>query len=88
MYKIESGVKVPKIKHRTRENSLKFPIEDMKVGDSFFVPYGDKYDRKKAAAISSALHTSALRQLGGSGFITIRSVHSNGQYGARVWRKK
>ena len=65
--KIEEGIPIPKMRLR------KYPWEDMKVGDSFFVPDGNNNTIQTAASYAGKRHNRkyCTRQVNG---------------GIRVWR--
>ena len=71
LYKIEKGIPVPGPRGS-------YPLGQMEVGDSFFVPLADG-DKAKRAGIRSGMYVAAKRL--GCRF-TVRAVDG----GLRVWR--
>ena len=65
VYKVEKGVPCP------GRHGIKYPFREMAVGDSFFVPNGER----------NSIGVSAVKILGKGNF-TIRSVDG----GVRAWR--
>lgn len=75
MFKIESGIPVPKPVNTG--GSSKYPFSEMEVGDSFFAPW-------KGYHIIWALARRAPQKYGIK--LTTRAVTENGVQGVRVWR--
>lgn len=69
-YKIETGVPTPPRAQKRR----KYPLGDMSVGDSFFVPGGD------SQTIGASWRRFKPK------LFTARTVTENGIKGVRVWR--
>jgi hypothetical protein len=79
-YKIESGVPIEGV--RTITNFNNFPFEQMKIGDSFIIPPGDKF-----AENPNSIHYAANRYAKMKpGFCVTTRLQLN-KY-RRVWRIK
>ena len=84
VFKIESGIEMPKSKLGTYKREPRFPLDQMEVGQSFFVPKGDK-DLKKIRSIVSATLSREHKKLGKKQkrFATRTMKKPDG---VRVWR--
>lgn len=74
-YQIEKGVPLPGIGSGRQHGSTKYPLREMKPGDSFLI---DEHDRQ-------SIYAAAIFQLGKKGQITVRREHGTDKF--RVWRK-
>ena len=74
-FKIEANVPIPK---RTRNGSLKYPWDKMKVGDSILV----KCDKNDASKMSAARNAAAIY----GGRHQMKFSTRNVEGGLRVWR--
>jgi hypothetical protein len=85
-YEIESNIPVPRITGQ-KGPPVKYPFTSMFVGQSFFevVEVGDMVALAKARAKLSAAASSHSRRFPHQKFI-VRTVNSDTEYGARVWR--
>lgn len=77
MFKIEKNIEITKRKKRQR-NNLKYPFNEMEVGDSFLVPVGDEDERVVQRRLVSACK---YKKVDGIKFKT-RCLCD----GVRVWR--
>jgi hypothetical protein len=77
MFKIESGIPAPaRIK-------ITYPLGDMKIGDSFFVPWrGDTVQRDRNTKNHLAAKISEYKRRNPGSDFTCKS----GQLGVRCWR--
>lgn len=69
-YEIEKGIKLPP---STRRRTSKYPWDQMKVGDSFFVP-------GKPKGLYTAASNHGVK-------IAVRPEKKGNQEGVRVWRR-
>ncbi len=74
MYQIDKDIPIPSIKHD--RTSTIYPLKEMGIGDSFFVP--DKITGKKTTVRSTVIATSKR--------IGIKIVTRRVEGGLRVWR--
>lgn len=65
---------------------MKYPVNSMKVGWSFWVPLNGMEVRRVRAQIASALTRVKARDEGKE--FTTRFLTENGEQGIRVWRVK
>ena len=74
MYEIEHGVAIP---------DKRYPFSELKVGDSFFIPFEDPSSKAENMLVSSAVSSSASHKgkILGRKF-TMRTLYD----GVRVWR--
>ena len=77
MYKIEKTIPIPKT--RKEKNAL-YPLVEMDIGDSFFVPCTDE-ERMK---VTASIRNTSLRYRSDKDRFSIRYV----QNGVRVWKVK
>ena len=84
MIKIESGVPIPKKKTGRRPKSEELPFADMKVGDSFLVPYPDGATEKKEQRIHQWVFGRVRAFESNNPSIDIVTRRVDG--GVRVWR--
>jgi hypothetical protein len=70
-FEIEDGVPIPA---RAGGRGSSFPIDRLKVGQSFFVP-----GVGKGATLRTAAHRLRIK-------VTIRERQEKGVFGARIWR--
>ena len=85
-FKLESAIPIP-TDFRTTE--FKYPLEDMKIGDSFFIaPNEDETVKRLAGRLSQATQAYQKRMLrqGLARRYTKRLWTENEQSGYRVWR--
>jgi len=75
MYQIEKDIPIPSISHKNRPSTI-YPLKQMEIGDSFFVPDNDK---GKKSTVRSAVLVIAKR-------IGIKIVTRKVEGGLRVWR--
>ena len=74
MYKIDKDIPIP-------SGYIKFPFGEMEVGDSFFVPLGNR----EVSSIQASVMASAAGRFPERKFLT-RSLKD--EKGVRVWRIK
>lgn len=79
-FKVEQGIELPP-KPEPGRRAYKYPWDEMKVGDSFFVPAEEGRARKMGQQIIGGGHTRARRQNQRRVF-TFRQVEG----GVRIWR--
>ncbi len=81
MLQIDKGVPLPEARYGT--NAAKYPVKDMVVGDSFFVPFEEGWDeeRKRKRQRGVAIALLHWKKRIGYGFTT-RRVDG----GVRAWR--
>lgn len=79
MIKIDKGIEIPP-RRQGGGRPPKYPIREMEVGDSFFVPKS----RKSAGGSVQAYANRIL----GKGATTVRNAIENGVEGFRIWRIK
>jgi len=72
-FKIESNVPVP---HHVREGRAKYPLTELQIGQSFFVP---QTDIKKSKNLRSTFAVRAKKA-------NMKVVSIADQTGVRVWR--
>ena len=77
-YKVESGVPIPMPKPKAK--ARKYPLREMLIGDSFFVPASTL----KSPSSAYASLGSHARQAGIK--VSIRRLTEDGVDGFRVWR--
>lgn len=77
MFKVEKKVPVPKSLEYSERNT--YPFEDMKVGDSFFVPEEDITPSKVRAAVWNYARNNGVR-------FRTHQLSKKGVKGIRVWR--
>lgn len=82
MFAVEKDVPLTSRMHRGRMPStdLKFPWDEMEVGDSFFVPVGDADPLRLMNKITGSGNGAF-----GAGHIKARTVFES-ELGIRVWR--
>ena len=73
---IDNDIPIPEVKHRIR-----YPFEQMQVGQSFFVP------EPRSKTVRSSVGHYQRRSDSTAEFIT-RTLTENGVKGIRVWRVK
>jgi hypothetical protein len=69
---IQSGIPIPPV-----EPPMKYPLPDMKVGDSFFLP------RAKVKRIRGRIYSAAARR---KMRVTLRQFTQDGSSGVMIWR--
>jgi hypothetical protein len=75
-YKVETGIPIPPPVHRVHRKKSGYPLDEMEVGDCFFVP------GKKTEQVSTTYYLKKH-----PGFrVKRRCVMHNGRLGVRVWR--
>ena len=80
MFKIEKGIQIPK------SVKTRYPIRELEVGESFFVPTEDELDRsKKRNSINGVIRGA---KTGNKKEFTLRSVDDSNGIGLRCWRIK
>ena len=77
-YKIEQTVPPPLTNEQGRP--VKYPLREMKVGDSFRFPWD--------AALRSAIRSNAFQKFGKTRTYTTKMVEEDGQRWFRIWRVK
>ena len=77
MFVIEKNIPVPTANRRP--GGCKYPLKDMKISDSFFVP------NCKSHSVSSTVSSYKRRYFPDRRFI-VRTVIEDGVSGVRVWR--
>lgn len=83
MLEIDRDVPIPP------QGNKKYPWAELKVGDSFFVPYSDKENLHRGKRLQSAISNLAAayaRSYPGKKFLT-RAIVEDSVRGVRVWRK-
>lgn len=73
MYKVEKNVPMP---NRVRNRKVKYPLDHMKIGDSFLIPFTKEKNHPKLIAVP---YTMARRK---GMEITCRGEKN----GVRIWR--
>ena len=91
LFKVQSGVKLPEINRAPKNPRRKFPVEDMKPGEMFFVP--GKTSRSVSAYVSritkhlpgryTVRHVWAVKL---NGMWTLTDVTAGATEGVGVWR--
>lgn len=83
MFSIEKSVPYEKLGHRGRmpKTNIKFPWEEMEVGDSFFIPVGNMDVVRLMNKI-----TASGRGYFGAGHVSSRSTVEDNVFGIRTWR--
>lgn len=77
MFKIDDGIPVAPV-----QKTSKYPVADLEVGQSFFVPL----DGKTSTGIQGALNSAAKPERAkGKSFVT-RTITEDGVEGVRIWR--
>lgn len=79
MYKIEKGIPLPIL----RKDSIELPLSEMKVGDSFLVPFDDLAFYKNP---TKSLKSKVRRASEKIGMVLITYRERN--RGFRIWRSK
>lgn len=77
-FKIEKNIELPE---RYKKAHKKYPLEEMDVTDSFFIPYKDEHQRTVQSRVSASITKYAKET---NTKFTIRSLEE----GIRVWRIK
>ena len=84
---IQEGFEIP---DSVAGASLKYPWDQMKIGDSFFVECATKEDAETVAVrikASGRLYFGALREKGDGSFRAIADVRTeDGKVGVRAWK--
>ena len=81
MFEIQENIPKPQ-----KHGNLIYPFREMRVGDSFFVPFS--HHQPEPGQVQSNLHNAAAYQLGARGLISTRQVEEGGVRGFRVWLNK
>jgi hypothetical protein len=76
MFKIDKGIPIP---DKSQTSERKYPWSTMAVGDSFFVPAGDKPAHKVQQRLAGASKPKGKK-------FTSRVQVEEGVTGVRVWR--
>ena len=79
-FKIEKGIPVPRAANAPGGRDSIFPLRELKVGDSFFVPCAKKEMAKTQQRLTTAIYNWARKRKGFKG--TTRRMAK----GIRVWR--
>ncbi len=74
-YEIEKGIPVV--------SRYKYPLNEMEVGDSFFVPCPDRVEKCRVQSIIGGTARQSRRP---DHKFTTRTVLVGGVYGLRIWR--
>lgn len=92
MFEIEASIPIPKIiKEPKPKRQLKYPFDQMEIGDSFFVPFPKDCSDQKAETrrirtnVSSAFNTYMRKIKKTSTHLTFRVLEKDGVMGVRVW---
>lgn len=96
MFTIEKNITIPddgRKASRKRGRPAVFPLSDLKVGESFFVPladwvardsvHGNRPDALAISALQSTLHRAAANR---HMRVVTRRMEEGGKLGVRVWR--
>lgn len=75
MYNIQRNVPIPSRQGRP----LKYPVDKLTVGDSFFVPRSECNSFTVTASATKKAKALGIR-------LSIRRLEENGEAGVRVWR--
>jgi|688.fasta_scaffold2406751_2 hypothetical protein len=75
MYNIQRNVPIPSRQGRP----LKYPVDKLTVGDSFFVPMSEGNPSTVTASATKKAKVLGIR-------LSIRRLEENGEAGVRVWR--
>ena len=80
-YKIDKGIPLSSYKNK----SSKYPLDEMEVGDSFFVPHPDAQKaRQNAISHNAGQYKKLPKHMPFQRHFTTRTVEG----GARIWRTK
>jgi hypothetical protein len=79
MYSIEQNIPIPQMRH----GGSQFPLSELAVGESFFVPGGD--DIVKARAKLTAAIANHYRRKKSARRFTVQTQIEDGVKGMRVW---
>ena len=78
---IESDIPIPKAQHG-RAGNLKYPLDEMEEGDSFFL---EGYSREKMQSIQASI-AYYRRKYNKEAKFEMRKVEEKGKEGIRLWR--
>ena len=78
-FEIESGIPIPDLEQR----SYKYPLGELEVGESFFVPLGNRtmIHLRNSVAANIRYHARKLNWK-----YTLRTRDEDGVTGIRIWR--
>ena len=76
MFKIEKNVAMP-ARTSNHSHGYKYPVDNLEVGDSFLVPYGDRHPAQMQSVVCTAIKKRGLPMT-----FTTRQTEN----GLRVWR--
>jgi hypothetical protein len=79
MYQIDDSIPIPQMRH---EGSA-FPLLELSVGESFFVPGGEDIVRTRATLTASI--ANHYRRKKSQRRFTVQTLTENGVRGMRVW---
>ena len=81
MYKIEKNIPIPSI---PKKNLLKYPFNEMEIGDSFFVPWSE--EEKKSKLRMQRKRTSILGSARNLKSNKIKIKTRKSEDGIRIWK--
>jgi len=76
MFEIEKGIPIPR---------RKYPLDELEIGDSFFIPFNEEKPINVRARLSPTM--ARIKNATGKVFVSKKAT-KDGKEGLRVWRSK